>query len=126
MAIHAMDALLDAFAVDALEALLRAHSSFIDRRLAIHHCATSSASASASPVCLAVDLMLHNAGMIESMRDDLVSLKEVVEDSSKDLGSYLICAATPQGCTLGAASEILAASESYLVGWGTHGTIPSA
>nr|VWP01054.1 Acyl-CoA ligase AFT1-1 (EC (AF-toxin biosynthesis protein 1-1) [Ganoderma boninense] len=125
-AIRAMDTLLDAFAVDALEALLRAHSSFIDRRLAIRHCAASASSFSSSPVCLAVDLTLQNAGRIESMRDDLLSLKKTVRDSSKDLGGFLTCASASQRCTLAAALQILAASESYLVGWGGHGTISTA
>lgn len=123
VAIRAVDALLDAFAVDALEALLRAHSSFIDRRLAIRHCASSSSPS--SPICLAVDMVQHNAGMIESIRGDLLSLKETVGDCSKDLGGFLVCASASQRCTLGAASQILAASESYLVGWGRHGTISS-
>ncbi|KAI1782541.1 hypothetical protein LXA43DRAFT_1068618 [Ganoderma leucocontextum] len=119
IAVDALITLRDTLAVDALDTLSRTYSSFNDHRQAISHCATISSSS--SPVCFAVEMLLQNVSMVESMRDELVSLMETVNVCSKDLDSYFVCALGPQRCTPDGALQLLLSSESYIAGWGMHG-----
>ena len=115
LAMSALNTLRNVIAVDALDTLLRAYSSFIDHHNAISHCATTSSSS--SPICPAVEMLLQSASMVESMRDDLESLMDTIKVCSKDLDRHLTRAMAPQQCTFDQASQILVSSSSYLVGW---------
>lgn len=123
-AVDALDALLVIVSVDAFDTLLRAYSPFTDRRQAIRHCAMESPPS--SPLCLAVDMLLHNVSMVEFMRDELVTLKQTVEDCSKGFRNNFGCASGSRWCTLGAAFQLLLSSESYLSGWGRREAVPAS
>ena len=91
-------------ALEALNVLLSVYTSLSERRHAFDECVI--ASSSSSPVCLAMVMLLHATSTVEAVRDDLLFLKQTVEDGLVDLRSSS-CTPTTQGCPIRVAIQLV-------------------